>query len=55
MTTEQKITARIQTLESELDKFVITANQQIAAYQAVIGELEKLLEPEENLEEEKDE
>jgi len=46
MTTEERIAARIIELRAEMDKFIITANQQIAAYRAAIGELEMLLKPE---------
>lgn len=43
MTTEEKISARIAELRAEMAQYIVEANQRIAAYQAVIGELEKLV------------
>lgn len=43
---EAKIKARIETLKQELEKFVVDANTTIKTYQAAIGELERLLQPE---------
>jgi hypothetical protein len=42
---EEKVQARIEQLEKELDQFVVQANQQVAAYNAAIAELKKLLAP----------
>lgn len=47
MTTEERIAQRIAELRAEMDKFVIQTNQQITAYQAAIGELERLIKPDE--------
>lgn len=44
--TEDRIRRRIEQLEHERDQFVQQANQQIAGYNAAIGELRALLEPE---------
>lgn len=41
---EEKIRNRIKELETALAEFVKQANTQIAAYEAAIGELKKLLE-----------
>ena len=38
-----KISARIAELRAEMERYIVTANHQIAAYQAVIAELEKLI------------
>jgi len=40
-----KIMERIAELEKELQQFVTNANQQVAAYNAGIAELRRLLEP----------
>ena len=45
MTIEERLTARIAELKTERDQFVMQANQTIAAYNAAISELEKMLEP----------
>lgn len=44
--TEERIKARIVALKAQRDKLVQEANQQIAAHNGAIGELEALLEPE---------
>ena len=46
MDLEQKIKERITVLETELERVINAANAQIASYQAAIGELKNLLEPE---------
>ena len=42
---EEKIQARIAELEAELKRFLEMANKQVAAYEAAIGELKRLLAP----------
>ena len=50
MIDEQTIQARIVALEIEQERYIATANQQIAAYHAVIGELKRLIaQPEDTL------
>ncbi len=44
--TQQRIEARIEQLKQERDQYVAQANQQLAAYNGAIGELETLLKPE---------
>ncbi len=46
MELEQQIKERLEVLKTERDRFVVQANQQVAAYSAVISELEHLLQPE---------
>lgn len=43
---EERIKARLEALKEQRDRFVVEANQQIAAHNGAIGELEALLEPE---------
>lgn len=44
---EAKITKRIEELTQARDKFIAQANTEVAAMNAAIGELKKLLEPDE--------
>ena len=50
--TEERIKARIEALKQQRDRFIAEANQQIAAANGAIGELEALLEPEPETEKE---
>jgi len=43
---EERIRARIEALKAQRDRFLQEANQQIAAANGAIGELEALLQPE---------
>lgn len=43
MITKEQIENRIRELRLELEKYLVAANTQITAYQAAIGELERLL------------
>lgn len=45
MIDEATISARIAALEAERDAYIAEANTQIAAYQAAIGELKRLIAP----------
>ena len=49
---EERIRARIEALKAQRDQFVAEANQQIAAANGAIGELEALLQPEPEAEKE---
>lgn len=44
-TLKESIIERIKQLEEERDHFVIQANQQIAAYNGAIGELQRTINP----------
>jgi len=50
--TEERIRARIEELKAQRDRFLQEANQQIAAANGAIGELEALLRPEPEAEKE---
>lgn len=50
--TEERIRKRITELKAQRDKLVQEANQQIAAHNGAIGELEALLRPEPEAEKE---
>ena len=50
--TEERIKARIEALKAQRDKLIQDANQQIAAHNGAIGELEALLQPEPEAEKE---
>ena len=43
MMTEQEIKARLEELTAQRDKFLAEANQQLAAFNGAIGELERLI------------
>ena len=45
----EKVEARIKELEDELEAFINEANQRVFGYSASIGELKKLLEPEQKV------
>ena len=49
---EERIKARIEELTKQRDRFVQEANQQVAAANGAIGELEALLQPEPEAEKE---
>jgi len=49
---EERIRARIEELKEQRDRFLQEANQQIAAANGAIGELEALLQPEPEAEKE---
>jgi hypothetical protein len=49
---EERIKARIEALKQQRDRFITEANQQIAAANGAIGELEALLQPEPEAEKE---
>ena len=42
---EIKIKARIEELKAQRDKFLAEANQQLAAFNGAIGELERMVAP----------
>ena len=46
MVDELRIAQRIDTLRRERDKYIVEAEKNLAAYNAVIAELEHLLQPE---------
>ena len=45
MMTEQEIKARLEELKAQRDKFLNEANQQLAAFNGAIAELERLVAP----------
>ena len=45
MMTEQEIKARLEELKAQRDKFLNEANQQLAAFNGAIAELERLIAP----------
>jgi len=45
MMTEEAIQARIEELKAQRDKFLAEANQQLAAFNGAIAELERLVAP----------